>query len=239
MASWKDGAAYAPTERPDGFATPRTDPLPAGAPYSAATPGPMAPPRGFDVAQQAPLASIAAEPPVRRDPRESFAVSSMLLTVAPGVEAKRDPLQAFVTSSGSVDDLPPPTGQPLALPPPTGAPLVPGEMFAPPTGQPVRTSTVLSPQAKAERSLVWTAIGLLVLGFAFSPAAAFVLLVAGGMGMRTTRFTGQFGRYALIAGVTFLAWQLVTGSLGSANWLAGLVSLGFVFAYVVGVMRQT
>ena len=29
MASWKDGAAYAPTERPDGFATPSTEPLDA------------------------------------------------------------------------------------------------------------------------------------------------------------------------------------------------------------------
>jgi len=32
MASWTDGAEYAPIERPDGFATPRTDPLSVAAP---------------------------------------------------------------------------------------------------------------------------------------------------------------------------------------------------------------
>ncbi|WP_139650896.1 hypothetical protein [Tessaracoccus massiliensis] len=47
MATWKDGAAYAPVERPDGFATPVADPLPAGAPYQPGTPGPMTHPSGF------------------------------------------------------------------------------------------------------------------------------------------------------------------------------------------------
>ena len=84
MASWRDGAAYAPTERPDGFATPSTDALPAGEPYKAATPGPMAPPQSFDAAEQPALSQIAVEVKQRRNPRDSFEVASTTLTTAPG-----------------------------------------------------------------------------------------------------------------------------------------------------------
>lgn len=126
MASWKDGAAYAPTERPEGFATPRVEPLPSGEQWKSATPGPIAAPSGFDAAPQAPLAQLSSGPKQSRDPRDSFEISASALTPGPGVAAKRDPRDPIVTSapqpvgrewaSAMGDQLPPPTGP--RLPPP-------------------------------------------------------------------------------------------------------------------------
>ena len=48
MATWRDGAAYAPETRPDGFASPAADPLPEGEPYRADTPGAIERPLVFD-----------------------------------------------------------------------------------------------------------------------------------------------------------------------------------------------
>ncbi|NHB84471.1 hypothetical protein G7085_07260 [Tessaracoccus sp. HDW20] len=85
MASWKDGAAYAPIERPDGFATPLADPLPVGDPYAAATPGPIAHPDRFDSdPAQADLTGLGTHTQTRRDPRDQFEVASMAMTAGPG-----------------------------------------------------------------------------------------------------------------------------------------------------------
>ena len=47
MAFWTDGAAYAPIERPNGFAVPDVEPLTAAEPAPQLTPGAVAPPSGF------------------------------------------------------------------------------------------------------------------------------------------------------------------------------------------------
>lgn len=164
MASWRDGAAYAPTERPDGFATPSTNALPAGEPYKAATPGPMAPPQSFDAAKQPALSQIAVEVKQRRNPRDSFEVASTTLTTAPGQPSgKRDPKEPFATSR-SADQLPPPTGDPLPPPPgweaPPSAPQAPAQQWPAPTvsrqapypGQPPRPTAPAAPQPTAPQA---------------------------------------------------------------------------------------
>lgn len=157
MASWKDGAAYAPTERPDGFATPRAEPLSAGEPWRAPTPGPIAAPEGFDAAAQPPLAQLASGARQGRDPRESFAVTGSVLTPGPVAGAKRDPRAPILTSapqpvgrewaSAAGSQLPAPTGPPLPPPPgelldaapvpmrPAAGPM-PAPVAAPPPGFP-------------------------------------------------------------------------------------------------------
>lgn len=130
MATWTDGAAYAPIERPDGFATPEAEPLEAAPPQRAATPGPMAPPAGFAPMDNViALGAIRTEPIAQRDPQEPFAVSAALLTAEPGRSGPRDPEQPFQTFGSPNSELPPPSGPPLALEPsgvPLAAPPPPG-----------------------------------------------------------------------------------------------------------------
>lgn len=143
MATWTDGAAYAPIERPDGFATPEVAPLDVRGPERQGTPGPMAPPASFaPSAPQVPLEHIRAIPPVTRNPVEPFSTTSMLLTSSPpGAPDRRDPLQPFQGPSGTTAELPPPSGDPL--PPPSGHPLPPpsGNPLPPPSGAPAPTSS--------------------------------------------------------------------------------------------------
>ena len=151
MASWKDGAAYAPTERPDGFATPRVEPLSAGEPWKAPTPGPLAPPASYDAAAQPPLAQVASGGKPSRDPRESFAVTTSALAPGPLPGAKRDPRQPILTTA------PQPVGREWVSAegsqlPPTGPPLPPpGELLdpapAPHPPQPARPAVAAPLQA--------------------------------------------------------------------------------------------
>ena len=63
MASWTDGAEYAPTERPDGFATPRTAPLDqAPPPVPLARDRPLEPPTEFLPSAPAPALSSLGLP---------------------------------------------------------------------------------------------------------------------------------------------------------------------------------
>lgn len=126
MATWKDGAAYAPLERPDGFATPKADPLPEAAPYQAGTAGPEAAPDSITGApDQRPLSDLGTETPPTRDPRDAFAVASLAMAAGPASTGARDPRQPFMTSATRAaapsPSLAPPTGPPLA--PLTTAPL--------------------------------------------------------------------------------------------------------------------
>lgn len=264
MASWRDGAAYAPTERPDGFATPSTDALPAGEPYKAATPGPMAPPQSFDAAEQPALSQIAVEVKQRRNPRDSFEVASTTLTTAPGQPSgKRDPKEPFATSR-SADQLPPPTGDPLPPPPgweappsapqaTTGQPNWPAPQ-APHTGQPPAPRpqspppgfNYPPPQVPAQRDqdpaqtrlLTWIGAATLGLGFVFGPAAPFALLAAGLLGTRTITRTGQLGTGALLTGTLILAFQLAIGSLGQSSGLASIACLVFAALFVRGAVQK-
>lgn len=144
MASWKDGAAYAPVERPDGFATPRVDPLEVATPYQATTPAAVPRPTTFNAQPQPPLQQLGTGEVVRRDPSTSFAVSSMLLANSPGALGPRDPKTPFITSA-TANAAPPaspgfaaPPPQALGFLPPSGAALPPpGMPLPPPTGMPL------------------------------------------------------------------------------------------------------
>lgn len=115
MATWKDGAAYAPIERPDGFATPEVEPLEAAVPRVADTPGPMPPPLDMQPTGPAvPLEAITGAPASTRNPTEPFEVTSALLTANETSNGERDPRTPFQSWG------PPP---PEALPPPSGPPL--------------------------------------------------------------------------------------------------------------------
>lgn len=141
MATWTDGAAYAPIERPDGFATPEVAPLEVAVGEAAVTPGAIPPPRTFQPsAPQPPLDQIRTDPPVTRNPVDPFRTATAALTAGPDAHTVgRDPLQPFLTHTGTVgsQELPPPTGSPLD--PPSGVPLpAPPESSLPaPTGPPL------------------------------------------------------------------------------------------------------
>lgn len=148
MATWTDGAAYAPIERPDGFATPEAEPLAVAEPQHPQTPGPMAPPADFAPSgPSVPLEAIRTETPSTREPEAPFQVSSALL--APGIPAsgERDPRQPFTTSGAGPDALPPPSGAPLAAP--GSVPVAASPQFgdAPPPGPPPSGAPLPAPQS--------------------------------------------------------------------------------------------
>lgn len=122
MATWTDGAAYAPLQRPYGFATPEAPPLEVAEPAAAATPGQIPPPQGFAPSgPQIPLDRVVVADRRPRDPAFPFTTASAAIASAPppvsGVRDPRVPFAVYGTASaGSVVDAP-------RLPPPTGAPL--------------------------------------------------------------------------------------------------------------------
>ena len=82
MASWTDGAEYAPTERPDGFATPRAAPLDhAPAEVHLAKDRPVDHPAGFQPSGPAPsLESLGVPTGPTRDPNQSFGTVTTAMT---------------------------------------------------------------------------------------------------------------------------------------------------------------
>lgn len=236
MASWTDGAAYAPIERPDGFATPEADALEVAVPQLAQTPGPIPPPQGFQPSgPQAPLDQIRTEPPPTRDPAAPFVTATATLTAGPdqfalGGRDPRLPFESYSTGVGS-QELPPPTGDPL--PPPTGAPLAlsefpppgtyppPPGQFAAPTPAPLNAET-----AKTLRTLLILAIVGLCIGMLLPPAAPWLVLATGLLGLRTKPLTGYMGITACCTGVALLLLGLAAPDPMRA--LAFVVSLGFI-----------
>lgn len=247
MASWRDGAAYAPTERPDGFATPVAEPLTAKEPWRPPTPGPMAPPRGLDAPEAKPLHAVAATPPPGRDPRAAFEVASSLLTATPPGTA-RDPRQPIVVAGSGLTDTtqpPPPTGDPLPLPPPEGvappppaswpAPAPAGDRFQSPYPQrpyPQRPA-VPTEEMRTSRNLVMLAAGLTFAGFILTNAAPWALLVAGLLALRTRGTAQRLGRVAAGAGGAIILLEFFTGTAGEGHWFPALLSLGCSFGFAL------
>lgn len=242
MATWRDGAAYAPTERPDGFATPVAEPLTAKEPWRAPTPGPIGPPRALDAPDAKPLHAVADTPPPSRDPRAAFEVASSLLTATPA-GATRDPRQPIIVAGSSLTDTaqpPPPTGEPLPLPPPEGvAPPPPGswpapgvavDRFQPP--YPQRPSGPTEEQ-RTSRNLVMLAAGLTFAGFILTNAAPWALLVAGLLAIRTRGTAQRLGRIAAGAGGAVIVLQFLTGTAGEGHWFPALLSLGCSFGFAL------
>ena len=123
MATWRDGAAYAPETRPDGFATPAVAPLPEGEPYRAATPGAVDRPQDLVGAAQPPLDALGEAAPSTRDPRDAFEVTSATLTAPTAPDGARDPRQPFANYSPATSPDAPPSGPPISGPPPPHPPM--------------------------------------------------------------------------------------------------------------------
>lgn len=267
MASWKDGAAYAPVERPDGFATPSAEPLPIADPYRAETPGAVAAPAQLTSPPARPLEQLGAAPASQRDPRQGFDVSSMALTTVGGGQERRDPRTPFAvtTSTVTTPGPPPPTGQPLAgpdaPPPPPSARVAGGVQFPPPTGRPApgpgrvptqgawappsplphqQTPARPDPQAlRSQRTLARLAAGLGIAGFILSASAPILLLIAGALGLRTRLLTGVTGPIVLGGAGAMLTVALLTGTLGESSWLNATAALAAGFAFAIGSMRYS
>ncbi len=208
MASWTDGAAYAPIERPYGFASPEVDPLADATTAAAVTPGALPPPQDFSQNIPAiPLQHVATEPLSRRNPSQPFQVSGGLMTLASsmGKHTVRDPRTPFHTqhqASGfpDTDRLPPPTGEPLAL-----------DVHGPPMGPTTELDTLMSsgmarrtssskesPQEMStQRTLVFLAVACCVLGFTIGAAAPYMLIAAGALSLRASTLTGRAGIWAI------------------------------------------
>lgn len=128
MATWKDGAAYAPVERPDGFATPVAEPLSAAVTAPAVTPGAVTRPQRLDAVDAPPLAGLGRSDVRTRNPQEPFDVATATMMSAPRLaDGNRDPKAPFSVTTAASDESklppPPPGSEPLRLAPPeTGSP---------------------------------------------------------------------------------------------------------------------
>jgi hypothetical protein len=161
MADWRDGAEYAPRERPDGFATPRTPPLSVAPPPPHLADGlPMEGPEAFEPAPT-PSPSLDALVPStapQRDPHLPFGTGMSThegsawgsAHAAPGAADRAwDPTQPMVTShnfgplsgsSGAATTTTTTTGQGWAPPDPT-------TQYPPPGDSPPQQFPVNNPYA--------------------------------------------------------------------------------------------
>lgn len=240
MATWKDGAAYAPVERPDGFATPVADPLPAGAPYQPGTPGPMTHPSGFaPLPPQPPLGQLGREQVGERDPRDAFTVASSLITAGPGAPhlGGRDPRTPFPSTAQPALETapPPPTGPPLDLPPPQGAPVLPGY---PSRGLAPRPKP---PATDAQRGIARVAGALCFVGFLITGTAPFMLVASGALGLATKRMAKTVGWVALSVGGAGLLLQLLLERWQYApfSFVWTVTALGCAIAFMISASRST
>lgn len=226
MASWTDGAAYAPIERPDGFATPEVAPLEVAPPEKPITPGPTPKPAGFEpTGPTTPLTHIGAIASPERNPSVPFQISGGLLTAASsmGGASTRDPRTPFQsqTTASNIATLPPPTGAPL--PAPDGLSVAP--MGAP--GHQQLPAPSLSPQQQStQRTLVFLAVVCTVLGLTIPAAAPWMLFAAGLLTIRTTALTGQAGIWSMIVGLLLLAFGVLL-PLDVGALLGRLIALVF------------
>lgn len=247
MADWTDGAAYAPTQRPDGFATPEVEPLGAAPSAPPLTPGAIPPPQAFQPsASQPPLEYISAPLPPRRNPAEPFSTTTAGLasgSVA-GIAQSRDPRQPFDGYAMGVgyQELPPPpsgsTGAPPAqpaahpqaeqwappsFPPPGGAP-APGE--APMWGEGTGRNAARPPEdMSAQRTLLVIAIVLTGLGLILPGAAPWLILTSGLVTLRTKFFTSHMGVSATSAGAGLLLFSLAGVPTAGLGFVISIVFL--------------
>ena len=251
MASWEDGAEYAPIERPDGFAMPEAEPLPAPDPYTAATPGPGGPPEQY---QPAPtgvrLDALVPTDVAPRNPGEPFAVASATMTTESAWDAARrpdssfaptgfDPRTPFATGRAvQTADFPPPTQAPLQPDALTGHPLSqqrpgPPAPYQPGPGpfvnaQPTRPVGTTTP---AQRTLVLVGCGLIVLALLVPATMGVSMLVASGLFLRAMPGRPGPGVAAVLTAIVLLAAQLVGDELPPTLVLIGQgVGIGILVA---------
>lgn len=140
MADWRDGAEYAPIERPEGFATPRVAELSRPEPRVdlAANQPPVAPdafaPNPTPVP---PLEALVPQGKPTRDPRVAFdSASAAVVSGSAWGAAHAQPGQAMAPAWDPKQPLNPSHGPGAALDP---------SQFAPPTGAPVAPAVVAPP----------------------------------------------------------------------------------------------
>lgn len=247
MASWTDGAEYAPTERPDGFATPRTAPLDqAPPPEHLARDRPLEPPAEFLPSAPAPaLTSLGLPAGPSRDPGQAFGtVTTAMTTSAWGsthasTTTLEQPFDPHAPMAAGQADSPPP-GLPLStLPPPTSQPVAP----APPPGNgPVQYDAMGQPLSAAGRVLAWAQflvrqitvpmVIVLVLGLLIGQVAFVMLVLAIPLATRVPGFGGTLRTVAGLAAPAALllafVWNIhdeVTTSLATWSRLGALATL--------------
>ncbi len=250
MATWKDGAAYAPIERPDGFATPEVEPLEAAVPQVADTPGPMPPPLDMQSTGPAvPLEAINAAPASQRNPTHPFEVTAALLTAHDSPTGERDPRTPFSSwGPPAPETLPPPSGAPLPVPSATLPPPMPGAAppgmpmpapLGPPASPPAQQGyTFQGPiqptagleQRQRRKQLQYLATGLLGAGLLWWAATPGLLIAAGAL---LTRVPHQrtTATAALVTGILLaLAWLISPDTVVGYGALACIIGLTMVFA---------
>lgn len=231
MATWKDGAAYAPTERPDGFAAPVVEPLTRAEATPAVTPGPVPPPDRLDATEAPPLEHFGPRAQSSRRPEEPFDVAAATLTSMPLLaDGRRDPRAPFSVSSSALEP-PEPTMPP---PPPPGAKPLPGP---PPDLLPVASRrgalpSAATPPTDAQKTLVYLIAGLCVVGVVLTDAAPMLMIIAGLISVLRVPWTARIGAAAVGIGSTFLLVQLMIPT-ASAGVLFGLTSLVLAAAFVI------
>lgn len=140
MADWTDGSQYAPLQRPDGFAAPRTAALDVAEPdENLATGRPVQQPGDFRPPAEAPdLAELVPEQGPLRDPSEPF-------DTAGGAQGAWGAAHAATWNPRMpLGDVPAPQPGP-AFPPPAGPPVVP--VAAPGAGAPQGAWPAAAPPA--------------------------------------------------------------------------------------------
>lgn len=221
MASWKDGAAYAPIERPDGFATPNTSPLSVASPPEQVTPGAVARPATLEPVAAPPLGDVARAAVASRDPQQPFDVQSAAMTSAPALpDGQRDPLAPYAVTTAtptSTQDAPPPP--PNAMPLPNG--------WAPP--------------AQSEGSsgpLLWLCVGMCAVGLLLPAVGPVLLVLAGVLSVLRVEEAYKLGGATVGLGATLLLIQLLL-PLVDVSLLVRITSLGLGAGFTVLAVRTS
>lgn len=215
MASWKDGSAYAPIERPDAFAMPDAEPLPQAEARPQSTAGAIPPPSGYAPTPPGPdLAAIGVKATVTRNPAAPFTVYSALAAPPPTPGMYRDPrvpIQITTTSASLVEE-----------------PLPPDPHARIPT-QPRHGPTTLD---ESTRNLVLIAAIAFLLAVFVPTGAPYLFAGGAALLLRTTKEGRQLAWTVLVIAV--LVW-LLSSSTRSAiisadlvRWLGGGLAVGCV-----------
>lgn len=217
MATWKDGAAYAPITRPDGFATPVAAPLSVAAERREVTLGAVAPPARLDVPEGAPdLRQVGRVAGQGRDPGQPFAVATATMTsiqLAP--DGRRDPRAPFAVSVADAQPAPPQPPPPAPDMRPLDAPVA-----------------VQAGVGERQKPLVWLIAGLCTVGVVLTNAAPILIVVAGLLSVLRVPWTAKIGAIALGVGSSFILVQLLFPA-ARAGVLFGLTSLLLGAAFLI------
>lgn len=221
MASWKDGAAYAPIERPDGFATPNASPLSVAEPPEQATPGAVPRPATIQPVPAPPLDGVVRAAKPSRDPAAPFDVQSAAMTSVPMLsDGNRDPMAPYAVTTAatvSVPDAPPP-------PPPHAAPL------------PIEQARGATSEGST-KVLLWLCAGMCLVGVLLPAGAPILMVLAGVLSVLRVESANKLGGAVVGLGAMLLAIQLLL-PLADVSALSRLAGLGFGISFGALAMKN-